>query len=132
MRRINGVVKRAAENRQKLCGESVLEKAARNPDSVETQMLLRDFLQQKGKLANAVKDHENRLSHRWQSEELFWWICHIEHPDAKRLVLPNIDSPEEAEAIDWVQDREAMKRWNAVKRQRRFRQRKNSSLEKRY
>jgi hypothetical protein len=109
VQRINGMVKRAIEKREELCGESELEKAARNPDSLETQMLLRDFLQQKGKLANAVKDHENRLWHRWQSEELFWWICHIEHPDAKALVLPNIDSPAEAEPIDYVQDREAFR-----------------------
>jgi len=114
-----------------LCGESVLEKAARNPDSVETQMLLRDFLQQKGKFASAVKDHESRLWHRWQSLPLFWWICQMEHPHAKDLLLPNIESPAEAEPTDYFQQREAINRWNARKRQKRYRQRKNSLLEKR-
>jgi len=131
VQRINGLVKRAIEKRQELCGESVLEKAARNPDSVETQMLLRDFLQQKGKFASAVKDHESRLWHRWQSLPLFWWICQMEHPHAKDLLLPNIESPAEAEPTDYFQQREAINRWNARKRQKRYRQRKNSLLEKR-
>jgi hypothetical protein len=132
VQRINGLIKRAIEKREELCGESVLEKAARNPDSVETQMLLRDFLQQKGKLAGAVKDHESRLWHRWQSLPLFWWVCEMEHPDAKQLALSHIESPTEAQPIDYSQDREAIKRWNARKRQQRFRQRKKSPLEKRY
>lgn len=131
VQRINGLVKRAIEKREELCGESVLEKAARNPDSLETQMLLRDFLQQKRKLAGVVKDHESRLWHRWQSLPLFWWICEMEHPDAKHLVLPKIESLAEAEPIDYSQQSKAIERWNARKRQTRYRQRKNSLLEKR-
>ena len=132
VQRINRLVKRAIEKRQELFGESVLEKAARNPDSLQTQMLLRDFLQKKGKLARVVKDHERRLWHRWQSLPLFWWICTMEHPDAKDLVLPHIESPAEAEPTDYFQQREAIKRWNARKRQKRFRERRNSLSEKRY
>jgi hypothetical protein len=41
--RINSLVKRAIERRKEKCSESVLEKAARRPDSLGTQILLRDF-----------------------------------------------------------------------------------------
>lgn len=41
--RINSLVKRAVERRKEKCSESVLEKAVRRPDSLETQILLRDW-----------------------------------------------------------------------------------------
>ena len=122
--RINNLVKRAIEKREKLCGESLLEKAARDADSAQTQALLMDFRMNGGKFAKAVKDHESHLWHRWQSRPLFWWVCQIEHPDAKQLVLPHIESPEETEPTDYSKERESRKRWNTLKRQRRFRKRK--------
>jgi hypothetical protein len=128
VQRINNLVKRAIEARQRLCSESLLEKAARTPDNLETQMLLRNFLQQEGKFARAVKEHENHLWHRWKSWPLLQWICDMEHPDAKKLILPFVDAHESAEPCDHRND---WRRYKNRERQKRRRQRKNSLPKKR-
>jgi len=123
VQRINNLVKLAIGKRQELCGESELERAAREPDSLKTEKLLRGLLLRRGKLASLVKDHEGRLWHRWKSRPLLWWVCEMEHPDAKGLILPNIDDPAEAGPFN---HREAHRRFMDRTRQKRHRQRKNS------
>jgi hypothetical protein len=92
-------------------------------------MLLRNFVQQNGKFARAVKEHENRLWHRWESWPLLSWICDMEHPDAKKVILPFVDGHESAEPCDHRAD---WKRFKNRERQKRHRKRKNSLSEKRY
>jgi hypothetical protein len=132
--RIDSLVKRAIETREERCGESVLEKAARRPDSLETQILLRDFVEQKTKFFNLLNDHDNRTMERVESWPLLYWICNMDHPDAQKLILHDVEPVRLAGSFTWALHREKVsrKRLKNRERQNRYRQRKNSLLEKRY
>jgi hypothetical protein len=52
----------------------------------------------------------------------------MEHPDAKKVILPFVDAHESAEPLDHRAD---WKRFKNRERQKRHRQRKNSSPKKR-
>jgi hypothetical protein len=132
--RINRLAKRAIEGRKERCGESVLEKALRRPDSVETQILLRDFVEQNGKFVDLLDDHSVRIGERVHSWPLLHWLCGIDHPDAQNLILPDVEPAGLAGSFSRYRHLEKMsrKRLNNRERQKRYRERKNSLQEKRY
>ena len=129
--RIDSLVKRAIQTREERCGESVLEKAARGRDSLKTQILLRDFVEQKTKFVNLLNDHDNRTMERVESWPLVDWLCSIDHPDAHNLILPGL---EPVGVVGLVArflrtQKVSRKRLKNRERQDRYRQRKNSLLE---
>jgi hypothetical protein len=132
--RINSMVKRAIERRKEKCSESSLEKALRRPDSLNTQILLRDFMEQPGKFVDLLNDHDSRVMERHESRPLLDWLCNIHHPGAKNLILPDVESVRLVGAFARVYHLEKVsrKRLKNRERQRRYRQRKNSLPEKRY
>jgi hypothetical protein len=132
--RINSLVKRAIERRKERCGESVLEKALRRPDSLETQILLRDFVEQNGKFVNLLSDHSIRLTEREHSRPLLHWLCGMDHPDAQNLILPDVEPARLAGSFTRARHwrKVSRKRLKNRERQKRHRQRKNSLPEKRY
>ena len=132
--RINSMVKRAIERRKEKCSESSLEKALRRPDSLNTQILLRDFMEQPGKFVDLLNEHDSRVMERMKSQTLLDWLCAIDHPGAKNLILPDIEPVRLVGAFARVYHLEkvSQKRLKNCERQRRYRQRKNSLPEKRY
>jgi hypothetical protein len=132
--RINSMVNRAIERRKEKCSESSLEKALRRPDSLNTQILLRDFMEQPGKFVDLLNEHDNRVMERMKSQPLLDWLCAIDHPGAKNLILPDVEPVRLVGAFARVYHLEKVsrKRLKNRERQRRYRQRKNSLPEKRY
>jgi hypothetical protein len=131
--RINSLVKRAIEKRKEKCSESILEKALRRPDSLGTQILLRDFVEQKGKFVDLLNDHDNRVMERMASWPLLHWVCGMDHPDAKNLILHDVEPVRLAGILTRAHDLQKVsrKRLKNRERQKRHRQRKNSLPEKR-
>jgi hypothetical protein len=132
--RINSLVKRAIERREERCGESVLEKAVRRPDSLETQILLRDFVEQRGKFVDLLNDHDNRVNERVASGPLLHWLCGMDHPEAQNLILHGVEPGRLAGSLTRRHrlDKVSRKRLKNRERQKRHRQRKNSLPETRY
>jgi len=132
--RINSLVKRAIESRKEKCSESVLEKAVRRPDSLETQILLRDCVEKNGKFVDLLRDHDNRVMGRMLSSELLVWLCVMEHPNAQNLILSDIESVAPAGVMGMALhlQKVSRRRLKTRERQKRHRQRKKSLSEKRY
>jgi hypothetical protein len=132
--RIDSLVKRAIERRQQKCSQSVLEKAVRRPDSLETQILLRDCVEKSGKFVDLLRDHDNRVMERMASSPLLVWLCAMEHPDARNLILRDIESIRLAGTMTRAihLQKVSRRRLKARERQKRYRLRQNSLPEKRY
>jgi hypothetical protein len=132
--RINSLVRRAIETRKARCGESVLEKAVRRPDTLETEILLRDFVGGRVAFVKLVKDHDNRVVERVESWPLVDWLCRIDHPDAHRLILHGLEPIRLVGAVARFlhSEKVSRKRLKNRERQKRYRQRKNSSPNARY
>jgi hypothetical protein len=132
--RINTLAKRAIDRLKEKGGESVLNKAAGNPDSLETQILLRQLVANRQKFADLLTDHDNRLKERLASMPLIGWLCEVGHPNVQELVLFGHAPASTAKLYSGI-ERELTtlsKRDANRKRQRRHGQRKNSLPEKRY
>jgi hypothetical protein len=112
----------------------VLEKAVRRPDSLETQILLRDCVEKSGKFVDLLSDHDNRVTERMASSPLLVWLCVMEHPDAQNLILRDIESMDLAGTLTRGLHLQKMsrRRLKTRERQKRYRQRLNSLPEKRY
>jgi hypothetical protein len=132
--RINSLVKRAIERRKKKCSESALENAVRRPDSLGTQILLRDCVEKNGKFVDLLSDHHNRVKERIASSELLVWLCAMGHPDAHNLILRDIEPMSLAGTLDrgLHLQKASRRRLKTRERQKRYRQRQNSLPEKRY
>lgn len=131
---INNLAKRAIERLKEKGGESVLNKAARNPDSLETQILFRNLVANTQKFADLLRDHDNRLGERLASGPMMGWLCKVEHPDVQDLVLYR-NAPVSTAKLHRGIERELRTLWKRDanrKRQERYRQRKDSLPEKRY
>lgn len=131
VRTIDTMIRSAIRRRRAiLTTESAIEKALRRPDSIETQMLLRDCAQNPSKF-KAVVEEDTRLS---VEGELTWavveWGVNLGHPLAVRLSLLDTEVRRAEDA--YIQNRLAVKRLLSRERQKRHRQRKNSLPEKRY
>ena len=132
--RINNLAKRAIERLKEKGGESVLNKAASNPDSTGAQILFRDLVAGRQKFAELLRDHDSRFKERLDSAPLMHWFCKLRHPDVQDLVLFR-DSPVSTAKLyrDIESTMKAMfKRRAGRERQKRYRQRKNSLPEQRY
>jgi hypothetical protein len=105
----------------------------RRPDSLGTQILLRDFVEQKGKFVDLLNDHDNRVMERIRSWPLLHWLCGMDHPDAQNLILHDVDPVRLAGILTRYHHLEKVsrKRLKNRERQKRHRQRKNSLPEKR-
>jgi hypothetical protein len=130
--RINSLVKRAIQRRKEKCSESVLKKAMRRPDSLATQILLRDCVEKNGKLIDLLSDHDDRVTQRILSSELLVWLCTMGHPDAQKVILRDIESMDLARIMDRALhlQKVSRRRLKTRERQKRYRQRQNSLPEK--
>ena len=134
VRRINDMANRAIEELKQRATESELEKAARCPDSIDTQNLFRDFLLKKGKFADALKDHDSAIRARESARPLLDWLCRIGHPVVQGVSIFEAAPAFPANAYAEI-DREIeaiRKRDRNRERQKRHRQRKKSLPKKRY
>jgi hypothetical protein len=131
VRTIDTMVRRAIMRHvENLLTESSIEKALRDPDSIKSQMLLRDFVQNPSKFQAAVEENTKlRVEY-----ELTWpvveWGLHLGHPLAVRV--SSVDTSLRLANDAYIQNRLAVKRLRNRERQKRHRQRKKTLPEKRY
>jgi hypothetical protein len=134
VRRINDLATRAIEELKQRVGESDLEKAARCPDSIDTQNLFRDCLLQKGKFSDLLKAHNSSLKVRMAAHALLDWLCRIGHPAVQGVSIFE-DAPAFPASFYAAIDRDVKairQRHMNRERQKRHRQRKDSLLKERY
>ena len=130
VRTIDTMVRRTIKHRAASFTDSAIEKALRHPDSIETQMLLRDCTQNPSKF-QAMVEEDTKLT---VERELTWpvveWGVYLGHPLAVRLSL--LDTSLRLANDAYIQNRLAVKRLQNRERQKRHRQRQYSLPEKRY
>ena len=128
VRTIDTMVRRAIKKRAASILDSAIEKALRRPNSIETQMLLRDCAENPSKFQALVEEDSKFTVERELTWQVVEWGVNLGHPLAVRLSL--LDTSLRVADDAYIQDRLAVKRLRNRERQKRHRQ--YSLPEKRY
>jgi hypothetical protein len=130
VRTIDTMVRRTIKHRAAAFTDSAIEKALRRPDSIETQMLLRDCAQNPSKFQAVIEEDTKIMVERELTWPVVEWGVHLGHPLAAQVSL--VDTSMRLASDAYIQHRLAVKRLRNRERQKRYRQRKNCLPEKRY
>ena len=127
VRTIDTMVRRTIKKRATSFPDSAIEKALRRPNSIETQMLLRDCAENPSKFQALVEEDTKLKAERELTWQVVEWGVSLGHPEAVRVSL--VDTSLRLANDGYMQNRLAVKRLRNRERQKRYRQRKNSLLE---